>query len=139
MNTNIISSNLIDVIKLLIATVLSALVGFERQLRKEPAGLRTHMLVCVGATLLTIVSINFQQDPARIIAGIVTGIGFIGAGTIIARRFKVVGLTTAASLWFVAALGIAVGTGFYWLSVMATILVLIILNLWKVERKLGLK
>lgn len=136
---NIINLNLIDVIKLLIAFVLSALIGFERQLRKEPAGLRTHMLVCIGATLLTIVSINFQQDPARIIAGIVTGIGFIGAGTIIARQFKVIGLTTAASLWFVAALGITIGVGLYWLAVIATIVVLIILNLWKVEKKLGLK
>ncbi len=139
MDMNIINLNLIDVIKLLIAFVLSALIGFERQLRKEPAGLRTHMLVCIGATLLTIVSINFQQDPARIIAGIVTGIGFIGAGTIIARQFKVIGLTTAASLWFVAALGITIGVGLYWLAVIATIVVLIILNLWKVEKKLGLK
>lgn len=124
------------VLRLFIAVALSGLVGVERQLRKEPAGLRTHMLVCLGSTLVTIVSFyGFSMDPAKIAASILTGVGFLGAGTIIARKGKVIGLTTAASLWFVAGLGIVIGIGQYILAIVATIFSLIILNLWRLEKE----
>ena len=107
-----------DAGKLLLATALGALVGLERQLEARPAGLRTHMLVALGAALLTIVSMSLSvtqpgYDPSRIAAGIVTGIGFLGAGTIIRERDGngIRGLTTAASVWVVSAVGIAVGSG----------------------------
>ena len=124
------------ILRLFIAVVLSGLVGTERQLRKEPAGLRTHMLVCLGSTLVTIVSFyGFSMDPAKIAASILTGVGFLGAGTIIARKGKVIGLTTAASLWFIAGLGIVIGIGQYILAIAATIFSLIILNLWRLEKE----
>jgi putative Mg2+ transporter-C (MgtC) family protein len=127
-------------IRLLLAVGLSGLIGLERQLRQEPAGLRTHMIVCLGSTLITIISIyGFSIDPARIAASILTGIGFLGAGTIIAKKDKVIGLTTAASLWFIAGLGIVVGVGMYTMAIIATMLSLVILNLWRLERKAGLK
>lgn len=117
--------------KLILATILGGLIGWERERSHKPAGLRTHMLVCVGSTLITIISINyFVEDYARIIAGIITGIGFIGAGTIIAQGTKSIhGLTTAASLWVVAAVGICVGVGWYLLSGIATISIVLILFL----------
>lgn len=85
------------------------------------------MLVCLGSCLFTTVSLEFSVDPARIAAGIVTGIGFIGAGTIIAERDKIIGVTTAASLWATAAIGLALGVGSYILAVSASLLTLLIL------------
>lgn len=128
------------VIRLILATFLGAIVGLEREITHKPAGLRTHMLVSLGACLFTIVSIyDFGVDPARVAAGIVTGIGFIGAGTIIAEREKVVGVTTAASLWATAAIGLAVGVGDYILSITATVLVFIVLSLRRAHMKLFIK
>lgn len=123
---------------LILATVLGAVVGFEREITHKPAGLRTHMLVCLGSCLFTLVSLyEFGEDPARIAAGIVTGIGFIGAGAIIAEQDKVIGITTAASLWATAAIGLTVGVGNYVLAVVATLLVFLILSLRMILKKIS--
>lgn len=124
-------------VRLLIALVLSGIVGWQREIAQRPAGLRTHMLVCLGATLLTLVSVSITgADPMRLASGIVTGIGFIGAGTIIrSTPTEVRGLTTAASIWMIAGVGIAVGVGFYWGAVLTTFLAYIVLVVLKrVER-----
>lgn len=107
---------------------MGALVGFEREAINKPAGLRTHILVCLGSCLFTIASIGFSVDPARIAAGIVAGIGFIGAGTIWAEKDKVQGITTAASLWATAAIGLTAGIGDYPLAIVAAVLVFVILS-----------
>jgi putative Mg2+ transporter-C (MgtC) family protein len=102
------------VLKLVVSFVLGALIGMERETHGRPAGLRTHTLVCVGSTLFTICSYVIagpHNDPGRLAAQIVTGIGFLGAGTIIHQGSVVRGLTTAASIWAVAAIGVAVGIG----------------------------
>ena len=125
------------ILRLLISAVLGSLVGLERERLNWVAGLRTHMLVCVGATLFMIVSAfgfadilsreHVTLDPSRVAAQVVSGIGFLGAGTIILRREVVRGLTTAASLWSVAAVGLAVGGGLYLAALWGTVLILIIL------------
>jgi len=112
---------------LLLAVALGAIVGIQREIAHRPAGLRTHMLVCLGSCLFTIVSMNFSLDPARIAAGIVAGIGFIGAGTIWAEKDKVKGITTAASLWATSAIGLTIGIGDYPLAIVVTLLVFLIL------------
>src|SRR5687767_15281939 len=110
------------------------MIGLERELSGKPAGLRTNLLICVGATLLMEVSINLaasanlgggemRSDPARIAAQIVSGIGFLGAGTIIQARGSIIGLTTAATIWVVAAIGMAVGGRFYVEAIGSAILV----------------
>ncbi|MBC7329497.1 MgtC/SapB family protein [bacterium] len=124
-------------LRLFVSLFLSAIVGWQREIAQRPAGLRTHMLVCLGSTLLTIVSVSIVgTDPMRLASGIVTGIGFIGAGTIIrSTPTEVRGLTTAASIWMIAGVGIAVGVGFYWGAIIATFFAYIILVLLKrVER-----
>ena len=126
-------------LSLLLAVALGAIVGIEREVTHKPAGLRTHMLVSLGATLFTIVSISFSIDPARIASGIVAGIGFIGAGTIWAERDKVKGITTAASLWATAAIGLTTGVGDYPLAVLVNILVVVILASNSLLKKLGRK
>jgi putative Mg2+ transporter-C (MgtC) family protein len=127
-------------LRVVLAGALGGAVGAERELREREAGLRTHMLVAVGAALFTIVSayawsdFSFSQrggitfDPTRIAAQIVTGIGFLGAGAIIRQGLSVRGLTTAASLWVVAAIGMASGAGYYSAAVITTVVVLI--SLW---------
>lgn len=124
-------------LRLLLAAGLGSLIGIQREHLIWTAGLRTHMLVATGACLFMIVSaFGFQQaltqpgtqlDPSRIAAQIVTGIGFLGAGSIMMRGEVIKGLTTAASLWAVAAIGMTVGGGLYWLAIAATSLILIIL------------
>ena len=130
------------IIRLLVATVLSALVGLERGLHGRAAGLRTHILVGVGSTLIMITSISLAEmyigrvnaDPGRIAAQVVSGIGFLGAGTILRFRASVRGLTTAASLWAIAGIGLAVGTGLYLAAVVTTALILLaLLILTRVE------
>ena len=116
------------VLRLLVSLILSSLIGMERETHGRPAGLRTHMLVCVGATLFTICSYVIgggYYDPGRIAAQIVTGVGFLGAGTIIHQGSVVRGLTTAASIWAVAAIGVAVGIGgvLMWLAAIASVMV----------------
>jgi putative Mg2+ transporter-C (MgtC) family protein len=127
-------------VRLAVAGILGGAIGAERELREHDAGLRTHMLVAVGSALFTIVSayawtdFNFSArngityDPTRIAAQIVTGIGFLGAGAIIRQGLSVRGLTTAASLWVVAAIGISSGAGYYSGAMIATALVLV--SLW---------
>ena len=127
-------------LRLALAAVLGAAIGVERELREREAGLRTHLLVSVGSALFTIVSAyGFREflvnggavvraDPTRIAAQIVTGIGFLGAGAIIRQGLSVRGLTTAATLWVVAAIGMAAGAGYYSAAVITTVLV--ILSLW---------
>ena len=122
-------------IRLVLAGVLSGLVGFERESHGRAAGLRTHILVGVGSTLFMLVSLylarvygqNGSADPGRIAAQVVTGIGFLGAGTILRFGVSIRGLTTAASIWGVAALGLAVGCGFYSAALGATVIFLIAL------------
>ncbi len=120
-------------IKLVVAVVLGGIVGWQREARDRPAGLRTHVLVCVGSAVYTLTSIGFghNADPSRVAAQVATGMGFLGAGTIIRHGNEVRGLTTAASLWTVAGIGIAVGVGgqVYWVAAMATVLVLLTLTL----------
>ncbi len=119
-------------LRLLMAAGLGAIIGYQRERAAKPAGLRTHVLICVGAALFTVVSIyGFGvADPARVAAGVVTGIGFLGAGAILhGEGGMVVGLTTAASIWAVAAIGLAVGTGLYLVSLVTAVLVLIVLLL----------
>ncbi len=115
--------NFDTLISLVLAVLLGAVVGLERETIHKPAGLRTHMLVSLGSCLFTIVSISFSVDPARIAAGMVAGIGFIGAGTIWGEKDRVQGITTAASLWATAAIGLTAGIGDYPLAAFVTLLV----------------
>lgn len=120
---------LVVVVRLLLATALGAAIGLQRELAGKPAGLRTNLLICLGAALLTSVSLSLPVrigggDPARIAAQIVSGIGFLGAGTIIQSRHAVHGLTSAATIWVVAAVGMVVGVGFERLALLATVIVL---------------
>ncbi|MFC1944655.1 MgtC/SapB family protein, partial [Chloroflexota bacterium] len=120
------------VIRLLMAAVLGGLLGYERERAVKPAGLRTHLLVCVGAALFAIASIHgfgFMSDPSRVAAGIVIGIGFLGAGTILRDERGIIGLTTAATIWTVAAVGLATGVGLYLLAIVTTVIVFIALRL----------
>jgi putative Mg2+ transporter-C (MgtC) family protein len=120
-------------LRLALAGALGGLIGLERELREREAGLRTHLLVAVGSALFTIVgAYGFSSfrltDPTRVAAQIVTGIGFLGAGAIIRQGFSIRGLTTAATLWVVAAVGLACGAGYYSAALITTALVL--LALW---------
>jgi putative Mg2+ transporter-C (MgtC) family protein len=119
------------VARLVLGFILSAIVGLEREVSLKPAGLRTHVLVGLGSTLITILSLNAfpGSDPSRVAASIIVGIGFLGAGTIIKTREKVIGLTTAATLWIVASIGVAIGAGFYLLAIVTTILAFSVLKL----------
>jgi len=121
-------------LRLFVALVLGGLVGIERQQLHKPAGVRTYMLVCLGSCLFTLISFmaftdlqQFYFEPTRIAAGVVTGIGFLGAGAIIQSQKKVLGLTTAASIWVVAAIGMAVGYGLFILAGGASLLSVIAL------------
>ena len=127
-------------VRLLVAAALGVAIGIERELRERDAGFRTHLLVSVGAALFTLISayawtdFEFSRangvtfDPTRIAAQIVTGIGFLGAGAIIRHGLSVRGLTTAATLWIVAAIGMACGAGFYWAAVIGTAIALVSLG-----------
>jgi len=123
--------------RLLLAALLGGLIGWERERRNKQAGLKTHLLVAVGSTLIMLTSIygfdsllinhpNARFDPARLAAQVVSGIGFLGAGAILRRSNHIIsGLTTAATLWVAAAIGLSVGSGFYWPAVVTTAIVLI--------------
>ena len=123
--------------QLLLATILGALIGLEREMKRKQAGLQTYSLVSLGTCLFTLVSIelfysfpvvsNLIFDPSRIVQAIAAGIGFIGAGVIFRQESGLVGLTTAAGLWTTAAIGVAVGAGFYSLAIFTTFLVILIL------------
>lgn len=121
-------------LRLVLAVVSGGFIGLEREVVHKPAGVRTHMLVCLGAALFVLVTLEtLPSETARIIAGIATGIGFLGAGTIFRSKSEVHGLTTAASIWAVAGVGIAIGLGYYLMTLIAVILILIILQLNKME------
>jgi putative Mg2+ transporter-C (MgtC) family protein len=121
-------------IKLALATACGAAIGIERELHDKPAGLRTNMLICVGSALITMVSLHVAlsyaerqvniADPGRIAAQIVSGIGFLGAGTIIQARGSVHGLTTAATIWVMAGIGLAIGSGAYAPAIATTVILL---------------
>src|SRR5579862_5173547 len=117
--------------KLSLAALLGGLVGLEREMHNQPAGLRTHMIVSIGACLVMLISIHVSEmspaksDPGRVAAQVVAGVGFLGAGAIMRSGLSVRGLTTAACLWTVASVGLAVGCGFWKPATMATFLVLL--------------
>src|SRR3989344_328711 len=131
--------------RILLATALGAAIGFERERSRKSAGLRTNALVAMGASLITVISLsafsdNPLIDPTRIISNIIVGIGFIGGGVIIQQGQKIRGITTAATLWVVAAIGITIGMGFYREAVFSVLVVYFILTfLWLVEKKTGNK
>lgn len=118
-------------VRLLVAAALGSIVGYEREHVGKPAGVRTHGMVALGAALFTVVSLygfGGVGDPGRVAAQIVTGIGFLGAGAILHSRGSVHGLTTAASLWVTAAIGVAVGVGMYVMSMETAVLVFLLLR-----------
>ena len=127
------------IVRLLLATLLGSVIGFEREYHAKEAGVRTHLLVALGSCLFMIISVygfdfmldrdHVSFDPSRIASQVVTGIGFIGAGTIILQKQMVRGLTTAAGLWVTAAIGLACGNGMYVIAVVTTAIVLISLGL----------
>lgn len=127
--------NLESIFRIFLACLLGGIIGFEREHKQMPAGLRTNILVCVGSTLVMLTSeYVFQKyegltniDPARLGAQVISGIGFLGAGTILRDGLKIKGLTTAAVLWAVACVGLAVGIGFYEGAVAVTVIIFIIL------------
>ncbi len=123
--------------RLLLAVLLCGLIGIEREINQHPAGFRTHLLVGVGSCLMMILSLygfepmlkgeNIQFDPARIPSYVISGIGFLGAGTILVKDSTVKGLTTAASIWVVAGMGLIIGVGLYSVSILTTVIILVIL------------
>lgn len=122
----------------MLAAVLSGVIGFEREFHGRAAGFRTHILLCLGSTLVMLTSMHIfdmyytkvSLDPARIAAGVITGIGFLGAGAIMHYKSSVRGLTTAASLWVVAGIGLAVGSGLYFGAILTSALTLIALMIF---------
>lgn len=133
-------------LRLILAVIVAAVIGFDRELKNRPAGLRTHILVCVGATVIAMIQMQlvidavaldkasqYSQgaigvDPARLICQVVSGIGFLGAGTIIVTHRSIKGLTTAASLWATAGIGIAIGMGYYTIAVLGFAVILLTLS-----------
>lgn len=118
-----------DLIKLLMSVLIGGLIGAEREYRDRAAGFRTNILICTGATLFTTFSLRMGglEDPVRVAANIVTGVGFLGAGVLLRDSGRVIGLTTAATIWLAAALGMGIGAGEYGVTVAATVAVLIVL------------
>ncbi len=119
-------------LKLILAMSLGWIIGLEREMSGKEAGTRTHALITFGSALFTIIAVyGFEGlpnvDPTRIIGQILVGIGFIGAGLIVFEKHRVEGLTTAASLWAISALGVTVGIGWYWISIISALLMLILL------------
>ncbi len=129
------------ILRILLGAALGAVIGLERERDNQPAGLRTHMILVVGATLAMVLSVNLgylfarpgtPADPARLAAQVISGIGFLGAGAILRYGFNVKGLTTATSLWTMAIVGMAVGAGYYLVGVFTTALMLVVLALLNV-------
>jgi putative Mg2+ transporter-C (MgtC) family protein len=132
-------------LKLLLAVALGGLIGIERESSKKPAGFRTNILICIGATMMMILSKMIlgsegsSTDATRMAAGVITGIGFIGAGTIIQARGMVVGLTTAATLWAVAGLGLVIGAGYYLIAGIFTVIIILTLILFRLVEEYRIK
>lgn len=132
---------IIQIFRILVAIILGATIGFEREKYGRPAGLRTHMLVCVASTLAMLVSIYAfdEGDPARLAAQVISGIGFIGAGTIIRGDKDITGITTASTIFICAIIGLSVGAGYYFGAVITTVLALVILSCFtSIELKLSM-
>jgi len=129
---------LLHSVQVLAAGVLGGIIGWQRERKGKPAGLRTHALTAMTAALVTLLSKEGfpGADPARLIAGMVAGVGFLGAGTVLKTEIGVVGLTTAASILFVTGIGIAVGTGFYTLATLSTLFGFLLLEMKTLERRL---
>jgi len=130
-----------DLISVVWAVVFGAAIGMEREISGKAAGLRTNVLICLGSAVFTIISKQMaagQQDSiTRIAAGIVTGVGFLGAGAIIRERASVLGLTTAATIWLVASVGMACGAGAYFLAATTTLIaILVLIGLGQIEKPL---
>jgi len=141
------------VIRLTLAVVVGGLIGYEREYKNRPAGFRTHILVCLGAAITSMIQLYSVQDATNMIilhpelanamkvdigrlgAQVITGVGFLGAGTIIHEKGSIKGLTSAASIWTVACIGLAVGLGYYTLTILSTILVFIVLVFLKIFEK----
>ena len=121
-----------ELLKILLAILVGGLIGLEREYRDKAAGFRTILLICLGAALFTILSLRLggTDDPVRIAASIVAGVGFLGAGVILRDKGQIMGLTTAATIWISAALGMGIGGGFYLLSITATFAILVVLLLF---------
>jgi putative Mg2+ transporter-C (MgtC) family protein len=134
------SVDIVIAIKLVLAILCGGAIGFERELSRKAAGLRTNVLICMGSALFMIVSRHIgggapYTDPARLVAQVVTGIGFLGAGVILQARGSITGLTTAATIFIVAAVGIAIGEGMFGVGILSTSLIIIVLvALRRVER-----
>ncbi len=138
------------IIRLLLGTIIGGVIGFERQTHGRPAGFRTHILVCIASVLLMLISEHyfylsssittpgfFRADPGRIAAGAITGIGFLGAGVILKTGFTIQGLTTAACIWVVAAIGLAIGSGVYLPSIITSIITIVTLVLLRnIEKRM---
>lgn len=134
------------IFKLILAFIVGGIVGYTRTINGKPAGIRTQMLLCVGSTLLTAISIHLKDiyyspnaDPARLMAQIVTGIGFVGGGVILKSERKVLGVTTAAMIWVTAAIGIAIGSGFYLVTLAMLGFVSLLEPIAKLQFSFGLK
>lgn len=131
------------IIKIILSIIFGGLVGLERELKQKPVGLRTNILICIGSTVFMIIGLNIAKtysgntDPLRVAAQIITGIGFLGAGSIIRSHGEVRGLTTAASIWVVAGIGLAIGNGYYLLAGLITLSVMFVLHLVQyIEKRL---
>jgi putative Mg2+ transporter-C (MgtC) family protein len=129
------------ILRVLVGAALGAVIGLERERDNQPAGLRTHMILVIGATLAMVLSVNLgylyaqpgtPADPARLAAQVISGIGFLGAGAILRYGFNVKGLTTATSLWTMAIVGLTVGAGYYLVAVVTTAIMLLVLGLLNV-------
>ncbi|OIJ17108.1 magnesium transporter MgtC [Anaerobacillus alkalilacustris] len=151
-NSIIASDTTIMMLRLVVAAILGGIIGVEREYHKHPAGFRTHLLVCVGACLIMLLAMfgfqgymeeNIQYvnfDPSRLAAYVVSGIGFLGAGTILVQGYTVRGLTTAASIWVVAGIGLSVGVGMYFAAIFTTgIVILSLMFLNKVDESFSRK
>ena len=146
MNMTISAEEIELIIRLSAATILGGLIGFEREFHGKAAGFRTHSLVSLGSALIMLVSIHMfdlyrgtaSVDPSRIAAQVVTGIGFLGAGTIICSKTGVIGLTTAAGLWTASGIGLACGVGYYRAAIIATVVTLVVLVIFsRIGRAIG--
>lgn len=148
-----IDSSLTIVLKLFLAALCGIIIGYDREISGKPAGIRTQMLVCLGSALMASISVDiavvlteeevasklYNLDPSRLMAQVISGVGFLGAGVILKNGSKIQGVTTAATIWIAAAIGIAIGAGFFLPAGIATILVLLLNPLARLQYKYGLK